>query len=612
MAKKQTKQTTKLQTYKISDFLTPKIWIKKNTLFFGSNITIREAMEVLKLSFKDVCKILDLNTKEVETEQFLTTENIAELAIAKKLSFEAVQTISEMNVLASIDKLVKNSIFYHKDQLKKRPPIVTIMGHVDHGKTTLLDYIKKTNITASEIGGITQKIGAYTIEQNGEKITFIDTPGHEAFTNMRANGSKVTDIVVIVVAADDKIMPQTKESIDHAKAANVPMIVAINKIDKHNADVERIKNEVSDYGLMPEEWGGDVPFVEISALNGTGVDTLLETILLQSELLELKASYDIVANGTVLESNVDIKKGSMISIIVRDGILKTGDYLFINENIVKIKAMYNASMEQIKIAYPSESVELFGLGIAPASGSKFSVINDLKDTKKIIYEIKLENETLASEPKVLSLDDIFNVVDTERILKIILKAKSFGSLTALKEELIKIDKPHGKVEIIRADIGEVTNSDISLAEASQAKIYTFELSSKYDVNTGTYKVQNFNIIYELIEEVNNIIDGLKKVEYIEEYIGEFKILKMFESSKHGIIIGGSVTSGTIPRDGIVKIFNHQEKELFKSKIKTLKIEKNNVKEVKVGKEFGIIFEDMDYDFQEESIIKVYKEVEKSE
>ncbi len=612
MSKKQAKSKTALQTYKISDFLTPKIWIEKDTLFFGKNIEIKEIMEVLEISFKEVCKLLNFNIKETTEEEILSVDHIAELALSKKLDFKSVKTITEMNVLANIDKLVKESIFYHQEKLQKRPPIITIMGHVDHGKTTLLDYIKKTNIIASEVGGITQKIGAYTIEQNGEKITFIDTPGHEAFTNMRANGSKVTDIVVIVVAADDTIMPQTKESIDHAKAAKVPIIVAINKIDKHNADVERIKNEVSNYGLIPEEWGGEVPFVEISALKGDGVDTLLETIILQSELLELKASYDIIANGTILESNVDIKKGSMISIIVNDGVLKTGDYLFINENIVKIKAMYNASMEQIKIAFPSESVELFGLGIAPASGSKFSVINDLKDTKKIISAIKLVNETKQSKPKVVTLEDIFSNDDSERILKVILKAKSFGSLTALKEELIKIDKPYGKVEVIRADVGEVSNSDISLAEASQAKIYTFELSSKYDVNTGTYKVQNFNIIYELIEEVNRIIDGLKKTEYIEEYIGEFKILKIFESSKFGVILGGSVTSGIIPKDGIVKIFDFRENEVFKSKVKTLKIEKNNVKEVKVGKEFGIVFEDMDFNFQEGASIKVYKEVEKSE
>ncbi len=612
MSKKQAKSKTALQTYKISDFLTPKIWIEKDTLFFGKNIEIKEIMEVLEISFKEVCKLLNFNIKETTEEEILSVDHIAELALSKKLDFKSVKTITEMNVLANIDKLVKESIFYHQEKLQKRPPIITIMGHVDHGKTTLLDYIKKTNIIASEVGGITQKIGAYTIEQNGEKITFIDTPGHEAFTNMRANGSKVTDIVVIVVAADDTIMPQTKESIDHAKAAKVPIIVAINKIDKHNADVERIKNEVSNYGLIPEEWGGEVPFVEISALKGDGVDTLLETIILQSELLELKASYDIIANGTILESNVDIKKGSMISIIVNDGVLKTGDYLFINENIVKIKAMYNASMEQIKIAFPSESVELFGLGIAPASGSKFSVINDLKDTKKIISAIKLVNETKQSKPKVVTLEDIFSNDDSERILKVILKAKSFGSLTALKEELIKIDKPYGKVEVIRADVGEVSNSDISLAEASQAKIYTFELSSKYDVNTGTYKVQNFNIIYELIEEVNRIIDGLKKTEYIEEYIGEFKILKIFESSKFGVILGGSVTGGIIPKDGIVKIFDFRENEVFKSKVKTLKIEKNNVKEVKVGKEFGIVFEDMDFNFQEGASIKVYKEVEKSE
>ena len=599
----------KLITYKFSQFLSPKLNLRDNKLYFGDNVSVIELMEVLKIDLKNIIKVL--KDKTLTENIILNKEQIGEIALSLDLDFEHVVVISELNVINNIDTLVKTKDFYFSSDLRKRPPIITIMGHVDHGKTTLLDFIKKTNIVSQESGGITQRIGAYTINNNGKKITFIDTPGHEAFTQMRANGSQVTDIVVLVVAADDSIMPQTKESIDHAKAAKVPIIVAINKIDKPNADIERVKSELSDYGVMPEEWGGDTQFIEISAIKGDGVDDLLETINLRADLLELKASYNVISNGTVIESNINSKMGNMVSIIVRDGVLNVGDNILLDNRITRIKAMYDSNFDQIKSAQPSESVELFGLGFSPKVGSKYSVISDLKDAKKVVSSVENFEKTSFGMPKK-SIDDLFKsfIAKNDNKVKIILKTSSLGSLEAIKTELLKIDKPHGKVEIIRADIGEVSKADLSLAEASNANIYLFDLKSKPKSNL--IEVFAYDIIYKLLEDVEDRVDGFKKPELVEERIGEFEILKIFESSKFGIILGSSVTDGKITKTSKVKLIDHKENLLFESDVKTLKIEKNNVKEVKKGKEFGVIFENMNYAFKENTRLLVFEEVEKSE
>ncbi len=612
MAKLKNK-SSKLITYKLSDFFTKKIELVDDNLLFGDNITIKDFINATQIKDNEVFKFFKIRKPSKEDfDRILSQEEIAELALQNNFNFEHIDTITSLNVVPKINQLVKDTTFYKESELDKRPPIITVMGHVDHGKTTLLDFVKKTNVVSTEEGGITQRIGAYTIKLDDNKITFIDTPGHEAFTQMRANGSQVTDIAIIVVAADDIIMPQTKESIDHAKAANVPIIIAINKIDKPNADVERIKNQLSDYGVMPEEWGGSVPFVEISALNGDGVDKLLETLLLQAEILNLTASYNIIGNGTIIESNIDKKRGNMISIIVNDGVVKVGDYIIIGSEIVKIKAMLDSSLTSIKEAYPSDSIELFGLGFSPNAGEKFSVIADLKDGKKVANEIVAFDKNEMSKPKAFSFDDIFKNINEETgkvVVPIILKAKSQGSLEALKGELEKIDKPHGKIEIIRYDVGEITNTDISLAEASKALIYTFDLPSK--ISSQNVKIVNHNIIYKIIEELENIVDGHKEPEFEEEKIGEIEVLKIFESSKFGRILGSQVKDGKVTINSKVKMIDHKDNVLFESDVKSLKIERNNVREVKKGKEFGLTLE-AENDIPENATLLVYEMVEINE
>ena len=500
-----------------------------------------------------------------------------------------------------------------EEDLKERPPVVTIMGHVDHGKTTLLDTIRKTSVAEGEAGGITQAIGAYQIDYKGKKITFIDTPGHAAFTEMRARGAKVTDIVIIIVAADDGVMPQTKEAIDHAKAAKVPIIVAVNKIDKPDANVERVLTEMSNNGIQPEAWGGDVMFVNISAKTGEGIDDLLERILLISEIEQLKANPDRYATGTVIESKIDKSSGVITNLLIENGTLRLGDPIVVGTISGRVRTLKNDRGENLVKASPSMPVSITGLSESPSAGDKFMAFENEKKAKKVAEERKIIAKEKENKPKSkISLDDLFNRKEAgEKEINIILKADVKGSEEAVKNSLLKLDVERIKINVIRSGIGNITESDVILAEASDAIIIGFNIRPEHKiveiVKDKGIDIRLYNIIYKVVEEMEAALKGKLEPEYKEEVTGTAEVRKLFKFSKVGTIAGSYVTSGVIKRgskvrairDGIV---------VNDSIIASLAREKDQAKEVKQGLECGITIENFN-DIKENDILETYELIE---
>ncbi len=603
MAKKKSNDRVE---FSLPNFFNKKLELKDNKLYFGTNIRLNELTELLNIETREVLKTLGLN--KLEFDHILDSDQIAEICLSKDIDFEQIDDISEENVLSKIDNiLISNS---WKDDVKfvKRTPIITIMGHVDHGKTTLLDTIRNTNVTQGEAGGITQKIGAYQIKYKDELMTFIDTPGHEAFTEMRANGSKVTDIAVIVVAADDSIMPQTKESIEHAKAANVPIIVAINKVDKPNVDIEKVKQELTQLNVVPEEWGGEVPFIEISALKGTNIDQLLESIFVLSDLQEIKVPLNTLATGVVIESNISKTKGNIVSVIVTTGTLKTSDTIIIDDQVVRVKALIDEKGKRVEEATPGTPVELFGVGFSPIVGSKFVVVKD-KSAQKIADTIREAKLNSLRMRKSVSTHDLFSkMLSKKKEMNIILKADSLGVLKALELKINELSTEEVDVNIIRSEIGEITNTDISLAEASNAIIYQFNVPTptqlEKQLKSRGIQFLSFDIIYKIFEDIKEKIEGKHEDKFEESKIGDGKILVRFQFSKVGAIAGSRIQNGEIRSDSIVKIYRN-DKLLIETKVDSLKVEKDNVKKVTKGKECGIVFEDFN-EFQEEDTFEVFE------
>ena len=482
-----------------------------------------------------------------------------------------------------------------EEDLKERPPVVTIMGHVDHGKTTLLDTIRKTSVAEGEAGGITQAIGAYQIDYKGKKITFIDTPGHAAFTEMRARGAKVTDIVIIIVAADDGVMPQTKEAIDHAKAAKVPIIVAVNKIDKPDANVERVLTEMSNNGIQPEAWGGDVMFVNISAKTGEGIDDLLERILLISEIEQLKANPDRYATGTVIESKIDKSSGVITNLLIENGTLRLGDPIVVGTISGRVRTLKNDRGENLVKASPSMPVSITGLSESPSAGDKFMAFENEKKAKKVAEERKIIAKEKENKPKSkISLDDLFNRKEAgEKEINIILKADVKGSEEAVKNSLLKLDVEGIKINVIRSGIGNITESDVILAEASDAIIIGFNIRPEHKiVETAKDKgidIRLYNIIYKVVEEMEAALKGKLEPEYKEEVTGTAEVRKLFKFSKVGTIAGSYVTSGVIKRGSKVRVIRDGI-VVNDSIIASLAREKDQAKEVKQGLECGITIE----------------------
>ncbi|MEX3744434.1 MULTISPECIES: translation initiation factor IF-2 [Lysinibacillus] len=494
--------------------------------------------------------------------------------------------------------------------LSERPPVVTIMGHVDHGKTTLLDSIRNTKVTAVEAGGITQHIGAYQVTEGDKKITFLDTPGHAAFTTMRARGAKITDLTILVVAADDGVMPQTVEAINHAKAAEVPIIVAVNKMDKPSANPDRVMQELTEHGLVPEAWGGETIFVPISALKGEGIDTLLEMILLVAEVGELKANPDRLALGTVIEAQLDKGRGSVATLLVQDGTLKVGDPIVVGHTYGRVRAMVNDKGRRVKEAGPSTPVEITGLNDVPQAGDRFVVFEDEK-TARQVGETRAMSAIQAqrSEKQRVTLDNLFEQMSQGEMkeLNLIVKADVQGTVEAMAASLMKIDVEGVNVKIIHTGAGAITESDISLAAASNAIVIGFnvrpDVNAKRAAEEEGVDIRLHRIIYKVIEEIEQAMKGMLDPEFVEKIIGQAEVRQTIKVSKVGTIAGSYVTEGKVTRDSGVRIIR-ENVVIFEGELDTLKRFKDEVKEVAKGYECGITITNFN-DIKEGDIIEAY-------
>ncbi len=612
MGKKGKKNEHRVE-FALHDFFVEKLKFENGKLYFGSNA---RADEVAKAMGMDVKKILVDSglSKNDDPHHILDDEQIAGIALNEHIEFEKVDDVSAVNVVDKILTIMDAQDWDERVEIKPRPPVITIMGHVDHGKTTLLDTIRKSNLTTKEAGGITQTIGAYQIENHKHKFTFIDTPGHEAFTEMRANGSRVTDIVIIVVAADDSIMPQTRESIDHAKAAGVPIVVAVNKMDAPGANIEKVKQDLTEIDVIPEDWGGDVPFMPVSALKGEGIDDLLDTVNLVAEMQNLTAPENILASGTVIESNIHKQRGNLVSVIVQNGTLKVGDDIIMDDFIGRVKAMTNDLGKAIQVATPGTPVEIFGLGQSPVVGSKF-VVTKAKDSQKIADEIHEARLNKQRERKTSNVADLFaQMGSNKKSFNVILKADALGVLEAITAKVEAIGNDDVEVKVIRRDVGEISTTDVTLAEASKGHIYTFNLKSKNDIlalakNKGV-NIYEFDIIYKMFEDIENKINGLTEDKFEEKEIGKVEIMQLFSFSKVGTILGSLVREGSVKRDSVIEV-ERNGKIVATTKVKSLQFEKDQLKEAVKGRECGITLEDQNTEFQVGDIL-IAKELIKVE
>lgn len=574
-----------------------------------------------KITFTDSLTVAEL-AKRLHREPSEIIKKLFMLGVMatinQELDKDAIELIAseygvEVEEKVSVD-LTDLESFITEDQpeeLQERPPVVTIMGHVDHGKTTLLDSIRHSKVTSGEAGGITQHIGAYQVEVEGKKITFLDTPGHAAFTTMRARGAQVTDITVLVVAADDGVMPQTVEAINHAKAANVPIIVAVNKMDKPTANPDRVMQELTEYGLIAESWGGDTIFVPISALKREGIDQLLEMILLVAEVEELKANPNRKAYGTVIEARLDKGRGSVATLLVQNGTLRVGDPIVVGNTYGRVRAMVNDLGRRVKEAGPSMPVEITGLNEVPQAGDRFVVMEDEK-TARQVGEARAQKALQAtrSETTRISLDNLFEQLKQgeNKELNIIIKADVQGSVEALSSSLQKIDVEGAKINIIHTGVGAITESDIILATASNAIIIGFNVrpnvNAKRMAEEEKVDIRLHRIIYKAIEEIEAAMKGLLDPEYEEKVIGQVEVRTTFKVSKIGTIAGSYVTEGKVTRDSQVRLIRDGI-VIYEGEIDTLKRYKDDVKEVNQGYECGITLKNYN-DIKEGDIIEVYR------
>ncbi len=574
---------------------------------FTRSMTVPELSKELNIGVADIIKRLFMAGKMVNINTTLDDELIGQICLEFGYDFRKEKVVSEENF---------EEIEIHDDpsSLVERPPVVTIMGHVDHGKTTLIDTIRKSNIVASEAGAITQAIGAYQKEIHGKKITFIDTPGHEAFTAMRSRGASVTDIVIIIVAADDGVMPQTKEAIDHAKAANVPIIVAINKIDKPGADVERVKQELMQLDIIPEEYGGENIFCEISAKRNLGVDQLLENVLVVAEMQELKANPNRYALGTVLEANLDRGEGPKATLLVQNGTLNSSDYVVVGTAYGRVRRMTNEYKKILKTAEPSTPVSIIGLSEVPVAGDRFMAFPTEKQAREIADKRRLAKAKLEQHgSSAMSLDDLYNRIHEGEVqnINVIIKADLQGSAEAIKASLEKLNNDEVKISVIRSTAGAITESDVLLASASKAIIYGFNVRPDALVRSKAeeegVEIRLHRIIYSLIEEMEAAMKGLLKPELVEKVLGQAEVRQIFKVSKVGTIAGCMVTSGLIRRDAAIRLIRDGI-VIYEGKLGSLKRYQNDAKEVQSGYECGLTIENYN-DEKEFDIIECYEMVE---
>ena len=595
-----------------SNFPTKKetVEVKDGVISYEEGITVGELAEKLGQTPANVIKVLFLLGTMVTINSALNDEQVELICLEYGCECEKHIPVDEIN-FENIE------VVDDEKDLQPRCPVVTIMGHVDHGKTTLLDTIRKSAVVDGEFGGITQHIGAYQVEVNGKKVTFLDTPGHEAFTAMRARGAQVTDIVIIVVAADDGVMPQTKEAIDHAKAAGVPIVVAINKIDKEGADPERIKAEMAEEGLLPEEWGGDTVYCEISAKKKIGIEELLETLTVVAELADLKANPNRYAYGSVVEGKLDKGRGAVATLLVENGTLRASDPIVVGAAFGRVRQMLDDKGRVIKESLPGTPVEITGLNEVPVAGDKFMVFESEKQARSVgETRMKAKIEKDRNSGAALSLDDLYSQIKEGQIidLNIIVKADVQGTAEAVKASLEKIDVDGVRVNVIRSTVGAISESDVILASASQAIIYGFNVRPDAKVRSKAeeenVEIRLHNVIYKMVEEIETAMKGMLAPEYHEVVTGQAEIRQVIKASKVGNIAGCYVTDGSIKRNSGIRLIRDGI-VVYEGKLASLRRFKDDVKEVNSGFECGLNIENYN-DIKEGDIIEGYvmEEVEK--
>lgn len=584
------------------------------TIVMDKTITVKELSDKLKRPYTEVIKELIFMGVMAAVNQEIDFET------AEKVSEKfGVKVVKKKENLTGVQPLYDEDDYNSSKDTVKRPPVVTVMGHVDHGKTSLLDAIRKSNIIATEAGGITQHIGAYTVNVNNEKITFLDTPGHAAFTAMRARGAQITDIVVLVVAADDGVMPQTIEAINHCKAAKVPIIVAINKIDKPGCNPDKVKQELTEYGLVAEDWGGDTICVPVSAHTKQGINDLLEMIILTAEMLELKANPARNAKGTVIEAELDKGRGPVASLLVQNGTLNVGDSVLVGSTYGRIRAMFDDKGKKIKSAGPSIPVEILGLSDVPDAGDRFIAVKDEKEARDMANakKEKLRSEYLQSTHKV-SLEDLYNQIKEGKVkeLSLIIKADVQGSVEALKQSLEKLSTNEVKVRVIHGAVGAITETDVTLANASNAIIIGFNVrpdtNAAIQAEKDSVDIKTYRIIYNAIDDIKAAMIGMLEPDYKEVVLGRAEIRQLYKISSVGTVAGCYVLDGKITRNCKVRVIRDGV-ILMDGELASLKRFKDDVKEVASGYECGLRIENFN-DLKEKDVIEAYtmEEVKKSQ
>lgn len=578
-----------------SQLIDVKTEVKDGVFIFTNKMPIAEFAQKIGINPNDIIKKFLMQGKPYTLNRVLEEEEIAELCLDYNLDFKKEESVNIGNFLNKV-KFDDNE----KD-LRKKPPVVTVMGHVDHGKTTLIDYIRKTKVAQSESSGITQHTGAYQVNHKGNKITFIDTPGHEVFTEMRQRGAKITDVIILVVAADDGVMPQTKEAIQHAKEANVPLIVFVNKMDKPTKNVEKIKYELLENEVVLEEYNGDVPVAYGSAKTGQGIDELLEAIILMTDLLDLKANPMRYPSGTVIESKVDKGIGTVATVIIENGTMFKGDFIVAGSSYGRVKSMIDATGTRLESAGPSTPVIISGLNTVPLAGDRFIGFEDEKFAKKLAQEksqIDKNQELFLKSSNVATNDD-------KKIINIIIRSDVHGTAEALKTSIDGMSNDDAKIRVILANAGQVSNSDLLLAQTSNAIIVNFNIKPNANIRqsakTQGIKMIYDNVVFNIVEEMKKLLDAEKTIVYEERKIGTAHVIKVFTYSKVGTIAGALVDEGVVRTGAKVKVFR-KGKMIHKGVIETLKRELNDAKEVEKGKDFGTHIKDFN-DIKEDDVFE---------
>lgn len=576
---------------------------------YSDSLTVGQLANLLHKNSSEIIKFLFMMGNMSTINTVLSDDDIELICMEFGVEVHKEVIIDEDDIEEQIGNIEEDA-----SKMVPRPPVVTIMGHVDHGKTTLLDTIRKTNVTSGEFGGITQHIGAYQVSLKGRKVTFLDTPGHEAFTAMRARGAQVTDIVIIVVAADDGVMPQTKEAVDHAKAAGVPIVVAVNKIDKPGANPDRIMSEMAELGIMPEEWGGDTIFMNVSAKQGTGVSDLLETVLLVADMAELKANPDQLASGTVIEAKLDKGRGPVATLLVQRGTLHSGDSIVVGTSYGRVRKMTNDKGMEIKKAEPSCPVEIIGLNDVPRAGDVFMAYDNYKKAQEIAsHRLEKQIEKERNATSAMSLEDLAKKIDEGDVkeINVLIKADVQGSAEALKASMERLEVDTVRVNVIRSTVGTITESDILLASASNAIIYGFNIRPSAAIRKKAeeegIEIRLHNIIYKALEELESAMKGMLAPVYEEVVIGQAEVRQIYKVSKVGTIAGCKVVDGHIKRDCKVRLIR-EGIVIYDGKLGSLRRFENDVKEVQNGFECGMTIENYN-DIKVDDIIEAYEDQE---